>query len=484
MELDRRSFLRRCGILVAATASGNIGLDVFTPLGRSALAAALPGAGPLPTGTPILVLIDLQGGNDAVNMLINPSDPWYYDIARGHGNISIKQSTILPLAGTAYGLHPSLTWLASRWANNGDLAFVQGSGENVKQEFSHFAASYYRNVADFSGSEGRGWLGRYNDIVGPGSPFASVSLNGVHPALIGAQTPVLTIADVASFSFGVDYRWRTGFLGAWQAMGAGGGSAGGSMLAAATQNIADSFATQAAVVKTNNPTYNSTFAPGLGRQLAQAAMLIQAGFPSQTYVAATSGYDTHGSEAWNHADLLKKLDDALKAFFAIINAGPRANDVFVLVTSEFGRQQTANASAGCDHGQAGVNIVLGGGVSGRMYGQAPLTDPAHRLNDALVPTVDFRSVYATALNRLARDAGTGATVLGQPFADLGIFSGPQVPAGGGTPPPASTTTTTVPGGSTTTTTRPAETTTTTTTKPPASTTTTMPGGTTTTTMRK
>jgi uncharacterized protein (DUF1501 family) len=456
MALDRRDFLRKAGMLVVATSTGRIALDVFTPLGQAARAASLPLAGPLPAGVPIMVLIDLQGGNDAANMLINPSDPWYYDAARGHGNIAIKQSTILPLAGTPYGLHPSLAWLASRWANNGDLAFVHGSGENVKHEFSHFSAGYFRNVADFSGSEGRGWLGRYNDIVAPASPFASVSLNGVQPSLIGAQTPVLTVNDVSSFVFQVDYRWRTGFLGAWQAMGAG-GAVGGSMAAAAAQNVADSFATQDAVAKTVNSTYSSTFGPGLGRQLAGAAMLIQAGFPSQTYVATLSGFDTHGSESWIHGDLLRQLDAALKSFFTVVNAGPRANDVFVLVTSEFGRQQTANASAGCDHGQAGVNILLGGGVAGGMYGQQPLTDPAHRLNDALIPTVDFRSVYATALNRLARDSNTGATVLNQPFPDLGIFGGPQVPAGGGsttttvTPSPTSTT---VPaaGGTTTTTT--------------------------------
>src|SRR3954447_23528175 len=279
MALDRRDFLRKAGMLIVATGSGRMALDVFTPLGKAALAQSLPLSGPLPAGVPIVVVIDLQGGNDAVNMLINPSDPWYYDNAHGHGNIAIAQSSILPLAGTAWGLHPSLDWLAGRWATKGDLAFVHGSGENVKHEFSHFSAGYFRNVADFSGSEGRGWLGRYNDIVAPASPFASVSLNGVQPSLIGAQTPVLTVNDVSSFVFNVDWRWRTGFLGAWQSMGAG-GSVGGSMFEAAAQNVTDSFATQATVAKTVNPTYNSTFGPGLGRQLAGAAMLIEAGFPS------------------------------------------------------------------------------------------------------------------------------------------------------------------------------------------------------------
>jgi uncharacterized protein (DUF1501 family) len=294
-------------------------------------------------------------------------------------------------------------------------------------------------------------LGRYNDQVAPASPFASVSLNGVHPALIGALTPVLTVNDVASFAFDVDWHWRTGLLGAWQAMGSG-GSLNSTMLAAAKQNIADSFATQSVVSATNDASIGGSFSGNFGRQMANAAMLIQAGFPSQTYIASLSGFDTHGGEAWTQADLLTQLDGALNHFFSIVGAGPRAQDVFVMVTSEFGRQHTANASAGCDHGQAGINIVLGAGVTGGLYGQAPLTDPAHRLNDALVPTVDFRSVYATVLNRLSGNPNLTAGILKSTFADLGIFSGSHVPP----PPPTTAPPTTAPtgGGTTTTTVRP------------------------------
>jgi len=88
MELDRRSFLRKAGQVCVATAVGRVALDVFTPLGPAAH-AAIPSSGPLPSGTPILVVIDLQGGNDGVNTLINPNDPWYYDASHGHGNIAI-----------------------------------------------------------------------------------------------------------------------------------------------------------------------------------------------------------------------------------------------------------------------------------------------------------------------------------------------------------------------------------------------------------
>jgi uncharacterized protein (DUF1501 family) len=223
-----------------------------------------------------------------------------------------------------------------------------------------------------------------------------------------------------------------------------GKGADASMLGAAKQNVVDTFAAQSAVSSAYNSSYDSQFGPGLGKQLAQAAMLIQAGFPSQTYVAIHQGFDTHGSESWIHGDLLSKLDVALKSFFKIIDGGSRAKDVFVLISSEFGRQQTANASAGCDHGQAAMGLVLGGGVKRGLYGQAPATDPGHRLNDALVPTVDFRSVYATVLNRLSGDPNQTAAILKGSFADLGIFSGAAAPApapppaagGGGSAPPS------------------------------------------------
>jgi uncharacterized protein (DUF1501 family) len=419
MELDRRRFLQSTGVIAVAAAGSTIGLEVFLP--PAARASGIPQSGTLPAHTPIMVVIDLQGGNDAVNMLINPNDPWYYDNRRGHGAIAIPHSSILPLAGTAYGLHPNLSWTAKQWQNAGNLAFVLGSGENVKHEFSHFAAMYYRNVADFSGSERRGWMGRYNDLAAPGSPLASVSLRGVHPSLIGARTPVLAVTDIAYFDFNVNWQWSSGFLSAWRQMG-NGGSLSGTKVQAAAQNVADTFRAQAAVKASYNNTYDKKFGPGLGEQLAQAAMLIEAGLPSQTYVATIGGFDTHGGESYTQGKLLTELDAGLQNFFSTIRSGSRANDVFVLLTSEFGRQQTANASAGCDHGQAGVNMLIGGGVRRGIYGQAPATDPGHRLDDALVPTVDFRSVYATVVNRLARDSGTSSAVLGHAYPDLGVFA--------------------------------------------------------------
>jgi uncharacterized protein (DUF1501 family) len=373
-------------------------------------------------GTPILVLIDMQGGNDAANMLIDPTDPWYYDVQKGHGSIAIKESDILSLGGVSHGLHPSMPWLASRWASDHDVAFVLGPGENVVHEFSHFAAMHYRQVADFTGTVDTGWLGRYNDLAAAGSPFASVSTVGVHPSLVGSKTPVLAVPQVQYFDFNVGWQWEEGWLPAWHAMGRE-GAARGTMTRSSELAIADMFTAQSKVFAAFNKSVAAGFASSdVAQQLAQVALLIDAGIPSQTYVVTISGFDTHGGEDSAQPTLFGQLDAGLGSFFDVIGAGHRANDVFVYATSEFGRQQTANGSAGCDHGQAGVDIIVGGGVRGGLYGEAPKTAPGARLDDALVPTVDFRSVYATILNRLGRSHKTGTAVLDKHFEDLGVFS--------------------------------------------------------------
>lgn len=422
MTLTRRSFLAHSGLVTVTAAGASLGLDLFSPLGEAAGAATLQSFRPLPMGTPILVLIDLQGGNDATNMLIDPTDPWYYDVQRGHGSIAIQESAILPLSGVSHGLHPSMPWLASRWASGHDVAFVLGPGENVAHEFSHFAAMHYRQVADFTGSVGTGWLGRFNDLAAAGSPFASVSIVGVHPTLVGTKTPVLSVPSVAYFDFNVDWRWEEGWLPAWRAMGRG-GAARGTMTRSSELAIADTFAAQSKVLASSDAAVAAGFDnTDVGQQLAQVALLVDAGIPSQSYVVTLSGFDTHGEEDGAQPALFGQLDAALGQFFAVVGAGPRANDVFVYATSEFGRQQTANGSAGCDHGQAGVDIIVGGGVRGGLYGEAPLSAPNARLDDALVPTVDFRSVYATILNRLGRSSAASHAVLARHFEDLGVFA--------------------------------------------------------------
>ena len=74
----------------------------------------------------------------------------------------------------------------------------------------------------------------------------------------------------------------------------------------------------------------------------------------------------------------------------------RADDVAVMIFSEFGRRVPENVNLGTDHGAANLMFVAGKPVKGGQYGTIPsLTqlDPG----DNLVYTTDFRRVYATMI---------------------------------------------------------------------------------------
>ncbi len=422
MAIDRRTFLARGGNLTLLALGAAIGMETLSPRERAAAAELVRATPPLPSGTPILVMIDLQGGNDATNMLINPNDPWYYDTNQGHGSVAIAPANLLSLAGTSYALHPSMPWTAARFANQGDVAFIRGPGENVVHEFSHFAAMHYRQVATFNSSVATGWLGRLNDRVALNNPFASISTQGVHPALVGNSTSVLSVPNVQYFNFDVGWQWEDSWLTAWQAM-AGPGWPLGTMSRRAETSLHGVFEAQSTVYAAWDASVDSTFAStDVAQQLDQVAMMIRANVPCRTYVVSFGGFDTHGSENSAELDLFGQLDTALSEFFASINGATRANDVFIYMSSEFGRQQTANDSGGCDHGQAGTDILIGPRVKGGLYGQTPDTAPSARLDDALVPTVDFRSVYATILEHMTNSASLSSDLLFGTFENLGCFA--------------------------------------------------------------
>jgi uncharacterized protein (DUF1501 family) len=93
--------------------------------------------------------------------------------------------------------------------------------------------------------------------------------------------------------------------------------------------------------------------------------------------------------------------------------------VVVLLFSEFGRTVSENGSGGTDHGTAGQVFLAGSGVKGGLVGATPSLldlDPKH---GDLRRSLDFRQVYATALEGWlglpAREA------LGDTFEQLPLF---------------------------------------------------------------
>jgi uncharacterized protein (DUF1501 family) len=420
--LSRRAFLRTLGSLTVASALGRIELDAYgsAAAGRALAAGALTET--LPHGTPICVLVTLDGGNDSLNTLVPVDDPWYYDTQYGHGALALAPETTLGLAGAGYRLHPHLGWLAARWHVAGDVAFVQGVGERDRRNFSHFHAMRYWQTADTSLLEPRGWLGRYNDLVRPASPMASVSLAGLRLESVGETGPVLVVRDTADFQYRLPWYDTADFRAALDLMATTAGGAGYRGQAAGL--LATTFAVGDRVRGASDPVLTAGEHSRIAKQLLQAALLI----PCQTYTAAFGPFDSHSGQLAMQGDRLTELDEALATFFAAIDSSDRRGDVFVVIVSEFGRKVTANANAGTDHGQSGLAILVGGGVGRGVYGAAPPLDPGgptrpNRVHDAMRPIVDYRSLHATVLGRLARDGGGVAqAVLRGIFEDLGVFA--------------------------------------------------------------
>ncbi|MCU1347546.1 MAG: hypothetical protein JWO56_576, partial [Acidobacteria bacterium] len=111
----------------------------------------------------------------------------------------------------------------------------------------------------------------------------------------------------------------------------------------------------------------------------------------------TGGYDTHAKQAGEHTALLSDLAASLAAFQSDLEARRIDDRVLLMAWSEFGRRAAENASAGTDHGKAGIVFVLGKHAGGGLWGEPP---DLGKLDAGDLPSrVDFRSIYATLLRR-------------------------------------------------------------------------------------
>jgi uncharacterized protein (DUF1501 family) len=154
----------------------------------------------------------------------------------------------------------------------------------------------------------------------------------------------------------------------------------------------------------------------LGEALRLAASLVDARLGSRVVSVELSGFDTHQNQRQAHDTLMKRLDAGLTAFMSDLKGRTIANEVVVMVFSEFGRRVKENGSRGTDHGVAAPMMVLGHKVKGGLYGKHPSLKDLDEGD--LVFTTDFRSVYGTLIDRWF--GADHAKVLGAKYPTLGF----------------------------------------------------------------
>jgi uncharacterized protein (DUF1501 family) len=360
---------------------------------------------------PILIVLQLAGGNDGLNTLVPFSDDAYF---RARPTLAIPGTKTLRLTDQL-GLNPKLTGLKSLY-DEGHLAIVQGVGYPNPNR-SHFRSTeIWHTASDSSVTEKYGWMGRYFDSCCKGEdPAIGVSIGGQPPQAFAAPEPRgITFSRPEQFRFDLktasDRNLADDFFRSvndFEFEQMDGGSIGmlpghadgaGDTLDFLQRTSLDAVMSSDKVAEIIKRTQPGASYPSnrLADSLKLVARLVGGGMPTRVYYVAQGGYDTHSNQTGAHERLMAELDSSLTAFCADLKAQGSFERVLVMSFSEFGRRVQENTSGGTDHGAAAPLFVLGGKVKPGIYGAAPSLTQLH--DGDIIHGVDFRSVYATVLS--------------------------------------------------------------------------------------
>jgi uncharacterized protein (DUF1501 family) len=407
MHISRRHFLR------ASAGVGLVSLGGMPPefLCRAALANESKSKS---RGERVLVILQLEGGNDGLNTVIPYADDEYYKARPG---IGIARETVLKLDENL-GLHPQLGGFKELF-DDGMMAIVQGVGY-PQQDRSHFRSmDIWQSASLDAAAPDRGWLGRALDIAADrttyDSPALAIGLQRLPLALTAAEVNVPLIADIDGFQL------RSGDDD-------GDGTRRSLMRQLAEpsdqdrgelqflQRVATTAYHSAERFRELTREYRPTAtypASQLASQLKLITQMIVGELGTRIFFVSLGGFDTHSQQSGAHQALLAELAAAVRAFYADLKGHGLEERVVLATYSEFGRRVKENGSLGTDHGAASQMFIVSTGKGG-LYGAHPsLTD----LDEGdLKFHTDFRSVYATLLEKWLGFASK--PVLGAEFAML------------------------------------------------------------------
>lgn len=337
----------------------------------------------------ILVVLELSGGNDGLNTLVPYADDAYY---RHRPRLGIRKNK-LRVIDEHYGFNPGMAGF-ERLYKDGHMAVVHGCGY-AQPNFSHFSSMAYWHTAAPNSGEETGWVGRLADAMDPQvAPDFLVNIDEIQSLAVRARKHLaVSFDDPDRFVRKGLYEQRA-LLDAAPPPGPGDAPNLRFMREVAVTAREASRRVREAWARYKSPV-DYGIAP---LDLPKIAALIDAGLPTRLYYTAYrhNAFDTHVQQAELHQRLLTYASDAIAGFQHDLERIGRADDVTLLVFSEFGRRVPENTSLGTDHGTANHMYVIGRPVRGGHYGEPPSLS-ALDAGDNLVHTTDFRRVYASVI---------------------------------------------------------------------------------------
>jgi uncharacterized protein (DUF1501 family) len=372
--LSRRDFLGRSALIA------------LTPTVPGFLARTARAAQPQRDGR-VLVVIQLDGGNDGINTVVPFADEGY---AKHRRALRLSRDRLIKV-NDRVALHPAMS-AAGKLLEGGQLAIVQGVGyPNPSRSHFRSMAIWHSASTDPEEHNGLGWLGRGMDATAPKPGETSALFLGAGPvplAVRGRRAVASAIERAEDFLLvpGADARRVLPRE-----------EPPDELTAFVRRSMLDAYTTADRLAESAQSGGGSgrNFGSSLGAQLSMVVRLLKSGVGARVFYTLQGSYDTHAGQLPNHFRLLSDLSFSLQAFLGELKAAGLADRVVVLCFSEFGRRVEENASGGTDHGTAGPVFLAGPSVRAGLIGQAPsLTDLA---DGDLKMGIDFRRVYATVL---------------------------------------------------------------------------------------
>ena len=368
------------------------------------------------TKDPILVVIQLTGGNDYMNTVIPYADGRYH---HNRPTVGISADQVLPI-DDHFGFNPAVPEIKTLY-DAGKVAVINGIGYPTPNR-SHFRSMDIWHTCEPEKVGTEGWLGR---VIRDLDPRAENVLTGVNFGRGLPRAMALTGVPVASVAVLETYGVLTGIVNEperSQALDIFARMYSPTVGLGATMDYLGQTGLDALkgadILKAAPDLYSSAVEyadSGIARNLQGIAKVLTANLGTRVFYTQQGGYDTHASETDVQPKLLADLSRAVSDFHADLREHDTADNVVMLVFTEFGRRVKDNGS-GTDHGSGGLAFAIGDPVAGGMYGDYPSLAEPDLIEGDLAFHTDFRGVYGTLVEQwLGLDA---QSVVGGNFEQL------------------------------------------------------------------
>ena len=348
---------------------------------------------------PVLVVLQLSGGNDALNTVVPHGDPLYYD---NRPNVRVPEDQVLKIDDNV-GLNPNMGPMKKIY-DEGKMAIIQGVGYPNPNR-SHFRSMdiWHTCEPDTQGTEG--WLGRTIKEIDPNKENVLTAVNfgrGLPRALAAPGVPVASVGNLATYGV------LTGIEGEDQRADAldvfsriYSPTLGRSMVVDYLSQTGMDALKGADILSTAPESYSSTVEYGsdvVGQYMKNIAQVHLAGFGTRILytTAPYNSFDTHAGELAAHAKLWTDTSNAISDFYDDLREHNASDNVLLLVFTEFGRRVHDNGS-GTDHGSGGMAFLIGDHVNGGLYGEYPSLEESKLLEGDLHFNNDFRGIYTSII---------------------------------------------------------------------------------------